>query len=495
MEAYLLLLLMFYPLVILGVLKIYSRGLFNLLFIGPIVSLYLAISSYFDKEAIELVFWTFSDNLSVGLELDILSGLIATAVLSIGIIILRYSVRYMDDDPNKNNFLNRLAYTLCCVLVMLMSPNLALFFLSWIGTSYFLHKLLTHFSKRSGAKKAAYQKFWVSRLGDIFIVSSGALLLFAFGSLDFGSIFALMNDPNFVSENSLAINIVSIFLVLGAMTKSAQYPFHYWLPNTMETPTPVSALMHAGIINAGGYLVVRMSPLLSNASVALAMLALVGGFTAIYGCLIMLAQTNIKKSLAYSTISQMGFMMLQCGLGAFSIAVVHIIGHAFYKAYAFLGSGTASDFGKLNRYFPVSNKVQNIWTSIFAVTLSLIGVFGLFTSFGYAVLEKPGALVLLLILSLAIAQVFLSSENSLVSLLTALSIMSLYFMLSIGMMHLLQDIIPNQKLSLNPLDTFVLVASICSFVVLYLIQNTTEKLSQTELGKRLYVKALNGSFK
>ncbi len=253
--------------------------------------------------------------------------------------------------------------------------------------------------------------------------------------------------------------------------------------------------MHAGIINAGGYLVVRMSPLLSTATVALTVLALVGGFTAFYGCLIMLAQTNIKKSLAYSTISQMGFMMLQCGLGAFSIAVVHIIGHAFYKAYAFLGSGTASDFGKLNRYLPEIKQVQNIWTSLFAAMLALIGVFSILTSFGHAGLDKPGSLVLLIILSLALAQTFLSSKDKLVSTLTALSIISIYLILSIGMTHLLGDIISNQKLVLGPLGTFVLGASICIFIALYLIQNSTEKISQTELGKRLYVKALNGSLK
>ena len=136
------------------------------------------------------------------------------------------------------------------------------------------------------------------------------------------------------------MNVAGFLLVAGAITKSAQFPFHTWLPQTMETPTPVSALMHAGIVNAGGYLIIRTSPLVSLTPWALTMLAIIGGVTACFAAVVMLTQTSVKKSLAYSTIAQMGFMMLQCGLGAFSAAMLHILAHSLYKAHAFLSSGS-----------------------------------------------------------------------------------------------------------------------------------------------------------
>jgi NAD(P)H-quinone oxidoreductase subunit 5 len=137
--------------------------------------------------------------------------------------------------------------------------------------------------------------------------------------------------------------VIAMLLVLGAMTKSAQFPFHSWLPDTMEAQTPVSALMHAGIINAGGFLVIRMSPLVTLSHVALDLLIVVGAFTALFGGLVMLSQTSIKRALAFSTIAQMGFMMLQCGLGAFSAALLHIVAHSLYKAHAFLATGSVLD--------------------------------------------------------------------------------------------------------------------------------------------------------
>ncbi|CAN0243107.1 unnamed protein product, partial [Chrysoparadoxa australica] len=227
---------------------------------------------------------------------------------TIGLIIFRYSVRYLEDDPQKEDFSKNLSWTLTFVLAMLMSPNLMMLFLSWVGISYFLHQLLTHFSEREGAIEAATQKFWVSRFGDLFIISAMIILLSVFKTVDFDAIFRLIEDPKYLEDHFYSIHGASLLIVLGSMTKSAQFPFHYWLPNTMETPTPVSALMHAGIINAGGYLIVRMSPFLSKAPESLTILALVGGFTAFWGALIMFTQPNVKKSLAYSTVSQMGFL-------------------------------------------------------------------------------------------------------------------------------------------------------------------------------------------
>ncbi len=167
------------------------------------------------------------------------------------------------------------------------------------------------------------------------------LTYYCFGSFDYRDIFASAANAQFViADKYHLLSWIGTLFVIGAMTKSAQIPFHSWLPDTMETPTPVSALMHAGIINAGGFLIIRLSPLVSQSHVALDLLAIVGAATAILGAVVMLTQTSIKRTLAYSTIAQMGFMMLQCGLGAFSAALLHIIAHSLYKAHAFLSSGS-----------------------------------------------------------------------------------------------------------------------------------------------------------
>ncbi len=496
MESYVLLAIAIYPIVINSLGAVFPRlKLSSLLFLGPLAIFLLTLSTISYGAPIELHLWSFSTYLSIGLKLDALSGFIGTTVLTIGMVVMRYSVRHLEDDSKKDIFFKNLAYTLSCVLTMLMSSNLVLFFASWVGVSYFLHLLLTHFSNRTGAQRAANHKFWVSRLGDMFMIVSGALLFWIFNSLDFDTIFLQIQNKDFVVQNNLSLQLACLFLVLGALTKSAQFPFHYWLPNTMETPAPVSAIMHAGIINGGGYLVIRMSPLLSTAPLSLSVLTLIGGFTAFYGSIIMLTQSNVKKSLAYSTISQMGFMMLQCGLGAFSIAVVHIIGHAFYKAYAFLSSGTTTDYGRLNRYFPTQEENQNIWTPFITAAISILLVFGVQVGLGYSFIDKPGISILLVVLSLAVAQIFLGSRHKLQATLTISSIVGSYLFLSSGMNYLLTDIAPDQSLSFDLVNLITFLISIGFFVALYLIQNNLEGISRTRLGKRLYVSALSSGLK
>ncbi|MCF8059316.1 MAG: hypothetical protein K9K67_08470 [Bacteriovoracaceae bacterium] len=462
------------------------------LFLAPLALLGLSLVSFIQGGPLTLEVAKVNALFSLGISLDILSGLIGATVMTIGIIVVRFSVRYLEDDPDQEGFSKNLSLTLFFVLSMLMSPNLVQFFLSWFGTSYFLHNLLTHFSKREGALKAAHQKFWVSRLGDVFILSAGVILFLIVGSLDFDSIFQAVGNSEFIQENRFLINLASIFIVLGAMTKSAQFPFHFWLPNTMETPTPVSALMHAGIINAGGYLVIRMSPLLSKATVSLSLLAIIGGLTTFWATLVMFTQPNVKKSLAYSTISQMGFMMLQCGLGAFSIAVVHIIGHSFYKAYSFLSSASATDIGKLNRYFPKEKMAQSVWSPFFYALLTMAIFMSSLKLIGFGIQADPGKFILVMILSLAISQIFLNTNEKFRSLSLSLTIVSLYFLLSAGTELLLKGIIPESIQFSGALTYSIFFLCAFLFLTLYLIQNNLEKISNTEIGRRIYAKSLKG---
>ncbi len=462
-------------------------------FLGPFGFIALSALSYINKAPIELSIAKFSTFFTIGLKLDVLAGLIAATVSTIGIVVSRYSTRFLEDDPNKLKFFKNLSFTLSSVLSMLLAPNLVLLFLSWVGTSYFLHQLLTHFSERPAAVRAAEQKFWVSRLGDVFIISAAVIYLIIFGSLEFETIFQMAKNSLLMEENHTLLNISSLFLVFGAMTKSTQFPFHFWLPNTMEAPTPVSAIMHAGIINAGGYLVVRMSPILSETPLALCILAVVGSFTAFWATIVMFTQSNVKRNLAYSTISQMGFMMLQCGLGAFSIAVVHIIGHAFYKAYAFLSAGTATDLGRLNRYFPKTKVAQGLWAPFIVAFTVMTTILGSYKLFGYSLVENSGTSILLLVLSLAVSQIILNSKNKMRGIISACFIILLYLGLTVLMKLALEGVVPMKTtLAETTLGAISLLVSAVFFIALYLIQNSLDRISHTDFGKHIYVKALRG---
>lgn len=328
---------------------------------------------------------------SVGVWIDRLSILSVLLITSIGLVVQKYSVRYLDGDKNQGRFFTWLSFVLFAVTLFVVSRNLLALTISWFLVSFGVHRLLLYFSDREAAQKAAWRKFVISRFGDVTLVLALVLTHFVFGTFELSDIFSAVSKSG--TWNPLVAVVGSLY-VIGAMTKSAQFPFHIWLPDTMETPTPVSALMHAGIINAGGFLIVRLSPIVSHAGLALHILFAVGALTAIFGGLIYLVQTDIKRSLAYSTISQMGYMMMQCGVGAFSAAVLHLIMHGFYKANAFLGAAGRVDTSPLT--FSTSNQVEKnsgyhrLAAAFVALGLVILSVLTLGIDIG----SKPGGLFL-----------------------------------------------------------------------------------------------------
>ncbi len=278
-------------------------------------------------------------DLKFAIRLDALSTLLFAMISILGVVISQYSLRYLDGETRQGYFFKNLFFTTSAVSLLVLSSNLVMFFVAWCLSSSGLHRLLVYYHKRPQAVIAARKKILISRVGDAFLLAGFVVTYRVFGSFDFERLFALAADPTFSSANAGLISLSGIFLALGAVAKSAQFPLHFWLPETMETPTPVSALMHAGIINAGGFLIIRMSPILTHVLLPHVILTMIGSVTAVYGALVMITQNDIKKKLAYSTISQMGLMVFACGLGAYSIALFHIIAHSFYKAYAFLSTG------------------------------------------------------------------------------------------------------------------------------------------------------------
>lgn len=274
------------------------------------------------------------------IRVDPLSCVMFTMVSLLSAIVGQYALRYLDGESRQGYFYKFLLTTVLFVVMLVLSSNLIMFFSAWLGMSWGLHRLLLYHSNRPAAVYAARKKFLVSRLGDVAVLAAIGLIYHIFGTFEFAEIFSQVEAGATAKSHQAVFSMAAILLAASAMTKSAQVPFHFWLPETMETPTPVSALMHAGIINAGGFLVLRLSPLISHSTFASAMLATCGALTAVYGALVMSTQNNIKTKLAYSTISQMGMMMFACGIHAYSFALFHIISHSFYKAYAFLTTGT-----------------------------------------------------------------------------------------------------------------------------------------------------------
>ena len=285
--------------------------------------------------------------LGVGLSirLDAVSVVMFLLVSFIGWVVVRYAATYLDGEARQGEFTGWLCMTLASVLLLVLSGNLVQLVLAWVATSLFLHQLLLFYPDRVAAQRAAAKKFVTARLGDAALIVAAVLLALAYGTTDIAEILRSARAGN---GGELAITAAG-FLAAAALLKSAQFPMHGWLTEVMETPTPVSALLHAGVINAGGFLLIRLADVMLLAPGVLAVLVVVGGFTALFAGLVMLTQPAVKTSLAWSTVAQMGFMILECGLALFPLALLHIVAHSLYKAHSFLASGGAVELIAANR--------------------------------------------------------------------------------------------------------------------------------------------------
>ncbi len=402
-------------------------------------------------------------------------------------IVCHYSKRYMAGDPGQSRFTLWLCLTGACVFVLVLSQNLMLFALAWCGTSLSLHQLLRFYRDRPGAILAARKKFLISRLGDSALVAALVLTHAEFGTWDFQKIFVAVERLRLAGPEHLptAVSWIAGLLVFAALLKSAQFPFHSWLPDTMETPTPVSALMHAGIINAGGILVIRLSPLISLSSAALLILCVVGSFTALFASTVMLTQASVKRGLAFSTVGQMGFMLLECGLGAFHLALLHLVAHSLYKAHAFLSSGSV-----------VLEKPVVEQRSLSPATV----VVGLLSAAGISVIAAAGFRVSLLdepalpgIFTLALAQMlwaFWSAGPGIWQVLLggALGVSFSAAYLALG--HVAEMAVTPLKNSAS----WVGLPILAIFVLVAVAQTQLPRLVRTSFGRHLYVHARNGFY-
>lgn len=419
------------------------------------------------------------------LRWDLLSAVMVTLVVFLGIVIIRFSRRYLDGEAGQSRFYAWLNLTFASVLLVVLAGNLALLLAAWVATSLCLHRLLLFYPHRTGARFAARKKFVISRLGDTALLLAAVLLYRHYGTLEFDALFAgISHDP------TGPLTWVAALLALCAMCKSAQLPFHTWLPDTMDTPTPVSAFMHAGIINAGGFLLVRLAPVMNQAPAVMWTLAIVGALTAAFGAVVMLTQPAVKRALAYSTIAQMGFMVLQCGLGAYGLALIHIVAHSLYKAYAFLTSG--STVGALPRVaIPLRTSAIGAGAGLSALLV------GGGMTWLYLVCDPenhvPGLFMLITALAIAYGLARTWSTHAGRSAVWGSLGLSVGLVGLTIMLHELSTWLMPQALFV-PVPSAVLLVLTGIFICLFLFQLLLWRAHESSLGRRLYVHALNGFY-
>lgn len=283
-------------------------------------------------------------SIELSLRLDALSVVMSWLVTFLGVLLIQFSRNYLDGDLRQSAFLGQLCMTLSAVLIFVLAGSLWQLVIGWICTSLTLHQLLEFYADRPRAVHAARKKYIVARVADVCLILAALLIGNAFGTADIGRIDAYAAAAQGTGSVPNGIAAAAILLVIAAALKSAAFPFHGWLLEVMETPTPVSALLHAGLLNAGVFLIVRLGSVVALQSAALILLIAIGAVTAIVASSAMTTQPSVKISLAYSSAAHMGFMLMLCGFGAHSVVIMHLVAHSCYKAHAFLSSGSVVDY-------------------------------------------------------------------------------------------------------------------------------------------------------
>ncbi len=285
--------------------------------------------------------WISSGNFEAGInfQVDQLSGLYLLVITGVGFLIHVYSVGYMDGESGYYRFFAYLNLFVFFMLILVLGDSFLLMFVGWEGVGLCSYLLIGYYFEKDSAAEAAKKAFLFNRIGDFGVLSAVMLIFLAFGSIEFATINA--EAATQFEYGGALVTAITLLLFLGATGKSAQIPLYVWLPDAMEGPTPVSALIHAAtMVTAGLYMVARLSHLFVLAPFTMNVIAVVGTATALLAATIAVTQTDIKRVLAYSTVSQLGYMFLAMGVGAFGAGVFHVMTHAFFKALLFLGSGS-----------------------------------------------------------------------------------------------------------------------------------------------------------
>nr|ANW36853.1 NADH dehydrogenase subunit 5 [Baikalospongia intermedia] len=326
---------------------------------------------------IKLWRWFDSDLLTTnfGLQFDSLTSTMLIVITSVSALVHIYSTGYMSEDPHIPRFMSYLSLFTFLMIVLVTSDNYVQLFIGWEGVGLCSYLLINFWLTRIKANKAAIKAMLINRVGDIGLVLAMLLCLIEFGTLDFSAISGLLVTPNINREN---VTIICLLLFWGAVGKSAQLGLHTWLPDAMEGPTPVSALIHAAtMVTAGVFLIIRSGPLFEVSSLALTIVTILGALTAFFAATTGVVQNDLKKVIAYSTCSQLGYMVMVCGISNYSTSLFHLMNHAFFKALLFLSAGSVihavSDEQDMRKMGGLIKSIPFTYTMILIGSLSLMG--------------------------------------------------------------------------------------------------------------------------
>jgi NADH-ubiquinone oxidoreductase chain 5 len=347
---------------------------------GVIITTILAIVAFFEvgfnniPVSINLFRWIDSEwfNIIWGFQFDSLTVAMLIPVLIISSLVHVYSIGYMSADPHNQRFFSYLSLFTFMMIILVTGNNYLLMFVGWEGVGVCSYLLVSFWFTRIAANQSSMSAFLTNRVGDCFLTIGMFAILWALGNLDYATVFSL---APYINEN--LITIIGICLVIGAMAKSSQVGLHVWLPMAMEGPTPVSALIHAAtMVTAGVYLLMRSSPLIEYSSTVLLICLWLGAITTVFSSLVGLFQQDIKKVIAYSTMSQLGMMVIAIGLSSYNLALFHLVNHAFYKALLFLGAGAVihavADNQDFRRYGGLISFLPLTYSVILIASLSLV---------------------------------------------------------------------------------------------------------------------------
>ena len=332
-----------------------------------------------------IITWINSGLLDVNwsIKVDTLSSVMLVVVCLVSSIVHIYSIGYMSHDPHKTRFMAYLSLFTFAMLMLVTSDNFLQLFFGWEGVGLCSYFLIGFWFKKDSANAAAIKAFIVNRVGDFGFALGIFLIFYVFGTVNYDEVFSqipqsINKEISFLGMNLKVVDLICILLFIGAMGKSAQFLLHTWLPDAMEGPTPVSALIHAAtMVTAGVFLVVRCSPIFEYSQIALNIICVVGMTTAFFAATVALVQNDIKKIIAYSTCSQLGYMFFAAGVGAYNVAMFHLFTHAFFKALLFLGSGSVIHSFKgeqdIRNMGGVWKKMPYTWILMIIGTLALTG--------------------------------------------------------------------------------------------------------------------------
>lgn len=439
------------------------------------------------------------EEMGISLRLDALSVFLFWLVAFLGIFIVQFSYNYLDGDERQGIFLSRLYLTIGAVLFFVLAGNLWQLVLGWVGTSLALHHLLIFYKERPRAIHAARKKFLVARMGDFFLIIAALLLWNTFDTVDLGEIGAAASEALANGMIPMQVNIAAVFVVIAAALKSAMFPFHGWLLEVMETPTPVSALLHAGLLNAGIFLVVRFGELVFVSELALALLIIVGGFTAMFASSVMITQSSVKISLAYSSAAHMGFMLMLCGFGAHSVAIMHLVAHSFYKAHAFLSSGSVIEYVR-NTGSQKLDEVPHPLNLILNIAISLLIFVSIATLLGIDATERPGEMALGIIFLIAVSVLLINGTVGQAPLIQmrrsaflAVAVTCAFFALELSA----KELLGNSVAYFPPPETstvVLMVLAVISFGIVTILGALLPAIERSAWWRPMYVHLKNGFY-